>query len=106
MLLVRKVLIADALSRIFNKMIEDSIYPTVMKIHKIVPVPKHNASTKIIDYRPVSILPIFDKIFETIIFDQLTSHVNENDILYNRQYGFLKGSGTRDALVNALDCKG
>ncbi|XP_075155602.1 uncharacterized protein LOC142228963 [Haematobia irritans] len=60
MLLVRKVSISDALSKIFNKMIDESIYPTLMKTHKIVPIPKHHASTKIMDYRPDALVNVLD----------------------------------------------
>ncbi len=40
------------------------------------------------NYRPISLLPIFGKIFEKIIFDSVYTHLCDNDILTPLQSGF------------------
>ena len=40
------------------------------------------------NYRPVSLLPIFGKIFERLIFNSLFKHVDENELLNPNQSGF------------------
>ena len=51
------------------------------------------------NYRPISLLPIFGKIFEKIIFARLTDFINKFKIIYDKQYGFQKGKSTEYALV-------
>lgn len=44
-----------------------------------------------------------DKLFEKLIYKQLSSYIDENNILYECQYGFKKGAGTEEALVNVVE---
>lgn len=100
--------IAPSLMEIFNKMIVSSVYPDILKIHKIVPIPKEsNASTED-KYRPISILSTIDKVFEKILFDKLLLYFEENNLLYDLQFGFRRGCGTEDAVLNVVRfiCKG
>ena len=52
------------------------------------------------NYRPISLLPIFGKIFEKIIFDAIYSHLCENSLLTPHQSGFRPG----DSTINQLLC--
>ena len=40
------------------------------------------------NYRPISLLPAFSKIFEKAVFIQLYEYFNKNNPLYKSQYGF------------------
>ena len=101
---------ADLLSNIYNEILTTGIYPNCLKIAKVVPVFKSGNSSIINNYRPISTLSVFDKIFEKLIASRLTDFLNNRNFLYSFQYGFRKGSGTELALVeisnmiyNALD---
>lgn len=85
---------------IFNNMISTSTYPNVLKIHKIIPISKEKNATIIDQYRPISVLPVINNIFERIIHRQICNFFDENDILNNCQYGFRKGCGTEEAVIN------
>ena len=50
------------------------------------------------NYRPVSTLPIFGKIFEKIIYARLYSFVTSKNLIYGNQYGFRKGHSTNHAI--------
>ena len=52
------------------------------------------------NYRPISVLPVFSKIIEKIVSDQLLIHLDTNNILTSSQYGFRNGRSTEMALVN------
>ncbi|XP_049782416.1 uncharacterized protein LOC126184098 [Schistocerca cancellata] len=57
------------------------------------------------NYRPVSLLPIFPKIIERIIFVKLMAFFNKNSIINGRQLGFQKEKSTVSAafeLINIL----
>lgn len=108
MMHVRLAPVAELLVKIFNNMIENKKYPNVLKIHKITPIPKKPNSKNVADFRPVAVLSVIDKIFEKLIFEQLSNYLHDNCILYEHQFGFKKGSGTGEALVNVLEyiCSG
>jgi hypothetical protein len=50
------------------------------------------------NYRPVSLLPVLSKIFETVIYNRLLKHVTENNLLACSQHGFIKGKSTDSAI--------
>ena len=64
-------IIAPYLAKIFNKCIDDSVFPDLMKISKIVPLFKAGSKSDPSNFRPISILPTLSKIFEKIILNQL-----------------------------------
>ena len=81
--------ISPALSHIlFNSSIKKGIFPEKLKVAKVVPLFKSGAKTEFINYRPVSILPIFDKIFEKIIHKRIMSYIDTFKILNENQFGF------------------
>ena len=55
------------------------------------------------NYRPVSTLPIFGKIFEKLIYSRLYSFLTAKNILNTNQYGFRKGRSTIHALHSSVN---
>lgn len=87
----------------FNNMLNKCIYPDVLKIAKIVPVPKLPNANKACDFRPIALLSLFDKIFEKLLHKQLSTYLEQTGQVYPMQFGFRKGSGTQDAVVNIVN---
>ena len=52
-----------------------------------------------ISYRPISILNAVNKIFERIIHDQLSDHLDNNNILPPFQFGYRKKHNTSQAVL-------
>ena len=63
--------IAPTLSSLFNKYIESGELPPVLKIGRISPIYKKDAKDNVKNYRPVSTLPIFGKIFEKVPYSRI-----------------------------------
>ena len=59
---------------------------------------------EITNYRPISLLPSLSKIREKIIYKRLISHLTENNLLANEQFGFRKNVTTMAtyALLNNI----
>ena len=91
------------LTYIFNKSIRDAVYPDCFKIAKIVPLWKAEKRCDPSNYRPISLLNCFDKIFEKLINKQLKSFLKQNDLLYEYQYSFREGFSTDLALLEFND---
>ena len=91
--LLKKIInsIALPLSHIINLSILTGIVPNDLKIAKVVPIYKikgNNADQKQdpSNYRPISLLPIFSKILEKAIYQQLSCYLITNNIIYKHQY--------------------
>ena len=54
------------------------------------------------NYRPISLLSIFDKIMEKIMHKRLYNFLKENNILYNKQYDSRKNNSTIDAFCGLV----
>ena len=74
------------------------VYPDLLKIVKVIPIYK-GASTEDNNYRPISLLSIFNKIIEKLIHKRLYNFLEEHNILYHNQFGFRKNNSTLHALV-------
>ena len=94
---------SNILSIIVNRVLETGVYPDMFKIAKIRPIPKKKPSNYIINNRPISILPIFDKVLEKVLHDRLYSFFEKYNLICNSQFGFRRGMGTDMAALKLLD---
>ena len=88
------------LSIIYNLSIETGVFPQLLKRAKVIPIHKGDSTMEAKNYRPISLLPIFNKIFEKILHSRITSFIDKHKILLKRQYGFQKGKSTEHALID------
>ena len=74
-----------------------------MKIGKITPIYKKDNPQELGNYRPVSVLPIFGKIFEKVIYSRLYSFMTSMNVIYDNQFGFRKNHSTSHAINYSID---
>ena len=70
-----------------------------MEYANIVPVHKTNEKNLKENYRPISLLPIFRKILEKLMYDSLYSHLVSHELLNPNQSGFRPGDSTINQLL-------
>jgi hypothetical protein len=80
---------------ICNKMLRGGVFPDRLKYALIKQLHKNGDVT---NYRPISLLTSFSKIFETIIYSRTLDHLNRHNILSTEQYGFRRGLKTDTAI--------
>ena len=97
-----KVFLADALSKLFNKSVEEHCFPDNLKFAKVLPLHKGKSKMDCKNYRPISLLPLFSKIMERLMYNRLLSFINKHNILYEHQYGFQVGKSTELAINSLL----
>ena len=73
---------------LFEISTKSSYYPDIWKKSNIIPVHKKNDKQLVNNYRPISLLPIFGKIFEEIIFNRIYNFISEENLLNHYQSGF------------------
>ena len=86
-----------------NISLRQGIFPKELKVAKVIPVYKSEDSHIFGNYRPISLLPVFSKVFEKCVAKQLTDYLNFNDLFYELQFGFRKGHSTIHPLVKFLN---
>ena len=65
----------------------------------VTPILKKGDKQLIKNYRPISLLPICGNIFEKIIFNNLYSYLNANNLITKNQSGFRPGDSTTNQLL-------
>ena len=81
-------LILHPLNKIINKSFSCGVFPDLCKIAKVIPIFKSVNDTEYSNYRPISILPSFSKIFEKLMLNRLNKFLNKHKVLHNSQHGF------------------
>ena len=84
--------LSEPLSILFHFILKYNVYPIAWKTAKITPVHKKGVKNKIQNFRPISLLPIFSKIFEKFIYSFLYQEVK--NILPPEQHGFVPQKST------------
>jgi len=93
----------EPLVHILNLSIRQGFFPNSMKIAKVVPLYKSGDAIKLSNYRPVSILPLFSKILERLMYNRLMSFIDKHKLLYKYQFGFRKNHSANMALILLVD---
>ena len=70
---------------------------------KVTPIYKASDNSDISNYRLISVLPSFPKILERLMYNCLYKYLKENNILYEKQFGFQSGYSTSDAIIQLVD---
>ena len=79
------------------------MFSSNFKISRTRPLFKSKNTEVKDDYRPISLLPFLSKINEKLVKTRATEFLNENEIIYNKQFGFWAGCRTSDALLHYVD---
>ena len=95
--------ISKPLTHIINLSLQSGIVPDQLKIARVIPLFKSGEDRLISNYRPISILPVFSKLFEKVVYKRLVNYLDSNNILFKKQYGFRKNHSTSLALLDLVD---
>ena len=91
------------LTYLINKTISQGHFPEELKLARVIPIYKGENDQLIQNYRPISVLPFFSKIFEKIIFNHVINFLNDNNVLYDYQFGFRKQHSTSHAIITLVE---
>ena len=95
--------LAVPLSRLFNLSIANGIYPNILKLAVVTPVFKSGNPHDLNNYRPISSLSLFNKIYEKLLLERFTTFTNKYSLISKTQFGFRKDKCTEDAISIFLD---
>ena len=76
------------LVQIFNLCVSEGTYPQSLECAQVVPIYKGGPKDLCTNYRPISLLPPINKIFEKLIYSRLYTYLEQNSMLSIHQCGF------------------
>ena len=95
--------IAEPLSHQVNNSFTNGRVPDSLKIAKVCTIFKSGNNADFTNYRPISVLPIFSKLFEKLVYIRLLNYLSQHSILSDNQYGFRTNHDTRLAVLEMID---
>ena len=95
--------ISAPLSGLINACLGAGFFPDFLKVARITPIFKSGDPTQFGNYRPISVLSVFSKIFERVIQGRLLSFLNKQGHILSSQYGFRRGHSTYMAILDMVE---
>ena len=89
-------------SHIIDKSMKEGVFPTELKLAKVVPIFKSGDSSKITNYRPIS-LSFFSKVFERVMYNHIIDFIDSLNVLYKYQFGFRHKHSTQQAIITLVN---
>ena len=81
-------LVSPILATLINESFSGGIFPDKLKIAKVITLHKKGSTENPSNYRLISLLSIFSKIFEKVMHKRLYEFLEKNNLLYSLQFGF------------------
>ena len=96
-------IVAGPLVNIFNVSLQRAIFPNDWKLAKVTPIFKEGNKADCENYRPISVISAVAKLFEKLVYLQLSSFLRLNGILVEQQSGFRQQHSTETALLSSTN---
>jgi len=96
-------IVSSPLAHLINLSITTGIFPDDLKKACITPIFKSGDKSERINYRPISVLPLFAKVFERCMFNRLSNFLESQSLLSKNQYGFRKGKSCEEAICSLTE---
>ena len=74
------------LQLLFNHSFPTGLVPDQFKVVKVVPIHKKRSSFLVSNNRPISLLSIFNKVNEKLMYNRIISYLEKFSILHNNQF--------------------
>ena len=87
---------------IFEHSLKKGKFPEIMKKANVVPAHKREDKMLVKNYRPISLLPIFGKMFERVTYNSLFNYFQSNRLFTPSQSGFLPGDSCIAQLLSII----
>ena len=89
---------APLISKLINLRILEETFPQDIKTALVKPIYKSRAKSDFNNYRPISILPIIEKVYEEILVRRLKCFIEKHKLIHKQQYGYQAGKSINKLL--------
>lgn len=94
---------SNLISNDINESFLNGVFPSCLKKSIVTAIFKKGDKFDPSNYRPISLLSAFSKVYESVIKCRLEKYLYENKIIDPRQFGFKKRSSTTSAGISLID---
>ncbi len=91
------------LTHVINSSFISGIFPDRLKVSKTKPLFKSGSTSNVENYRPLSMISSFSKLYEKIMAYRLTEFLENNSIFDDNQHGFRSGRSVLSASVDFIE---
>ena len=92
--------IKKPITHICNISFQTDVFPNSLKQSKVIPLFKGGTKSDLHKYRPISILYVFSKIIEKLMYTRLDTFLEYNEVSIDQQFGFRKKKTTVSAILS------
>ena len=79
------------------------VVPDKFKIDSVIPIYKKSSHNNLGNYRPISLLSIFNILLEKLMAKRLTNFIEKHELIYSKQFGFRRNHSTVQAVLSITD---
>ena len=95
--------LSKPLEILFNCSFFTGVVPDNFKLSCVIPVHKSGPQVNLSNYRPISLISIFNRLLEKLMYNRLSDFITKHKILYEKQFGFRSGHSTEHAISLIVD---
>ena len=92
----------EPLTHLINVSLKSGVFPSELKLAKVVPIFKARNTSAINNYRPISV-SFFSNLSEKIVYNHVLDFIDDNNVLYDYQYGFRHSHYTQQVIITFID---
>ena len=91
------------LSKLINLCFETGVFPDLLKFARITPLHKKESKLDFHNYRPISLLSIYSKIFEKLIYSRVYAYLVKFNLISDKQFGFRSKHSCNHAIISLTE---
>ena len=100
---ILKCELSGPLETIFNTSFLIGIVPEKFKMARVIPIFKKGSQTSLNNYRTISLLSVFHKLLEKLMYKRIIDFLNKRQLIYSKQFGFRSHCSTEYAVLSIID---
>ena len=77
--------------------------PDNFKLANVIPVFNKGSQTCLSNYRPISLLSVFNKLLEKLVCNRLVDYLEKKKVFFENQFGFRAKHSTGHAVLSIVD---
>ena len=91
------------LAKLINLSFETGVFPDLLKFAKITPLHKKESKLDFHNYRPISLLSVYSKLFEKLIYSRVYAYLVKFNLISSKQFGFRSKHSCNHAIISLTE---
>ena len=88
---------------LFNLSFSPGVFPSLLKMARVVPIFKEDSELEYQNYRPISLLSNIEKILKKLMHKRVYQFLTENKVIYDLQFRFEQNFSTAYVVISFME---